>query len=118
MSLVYLQVKICSLAEEAKIIRRKERRWKPRWRSHQDQTFFGLKSHRTCDVRREQRAALLAYGYLRGRTYLAIERSCDEAPNWTRVCEIALKFGPLAKKEDLLKAIVEWSQLTPVEKAA
>lgn len=118
MSTVYLKVKICSLAAEATIIRQMEHRWRPRWRSHQDQTFFGLRSHRTCDVRREQRAALLAYGYLRGRAYQAIEFKCDEAPNWTRVGEIVLKFGPFAKKEDVAKAVVEWSKVASVEKAA
>jgi len=118
MSIVYLKVKVCSLAAEASIIRRMERRWKPRWKSHQDQTFFGLKSHRTCDVRREQRAALLAYGYLRGRPYRMIEFKCFEPPVWTRVCEIVRKYGPLASKEDVAKAVLDWSEIAEIQKAA
>ena len=118
MSTVYLKVKICSLAAEATIIRRMEHRWKPRWKSHEDLTFFGLRSHRTCDVRREQRVALLAYGYLRGRPYQAIEFKCYEPPNWTRVFDMVRKYGPHATKEVVAKAVAEWSQQVAIEKAA
>lgn len=116
---VFLKVKICSLAAEASIIRREERRWKPRWRSHQDQMFFRLKGHRTCDVRSEQRSALLAYGFLRGTPYLVIESKCYEEPNWGRVAKIVRKFGPLISETDAMKAVSEWSKVPlPVALAA
>lgn len=119
MSVVYLKVKVCSLAAEAAIIRRMEDKWRGRWKSDQDQTFFGLRSHRKHDVRREQRSALLAYGYLRGRTYLAIEAKCHEYPNWARVYELVRKYGPTATKESVAAAVEEWAaQPAAMEKAA
>ena len=59
-----LKVKIKSLAEEARIIRREER--KLDWKTDQAKRFK-LWVHRTFDIRREARATLIAYAYLRGR---------------------------------------------------
>jgi hypothetical protein len=64
-----------SLAAEAKIIRRQEQKLVKRRRqlraagkevSETSDVLVGLHTHRTLDVRREARAAHLAYGYLRG----------------------------------------------------
>jgi hypothetical protein len=116
MSATFLKIKICSLAAEATIIRKHERRAKPRWQRNGDDTFFRLKSHRTIDVRNEQRAALLAYGYLRGRPYRAIEANCTEWPNWTRVAELVRKYGPeLLSKERALQAVQDWRDVDAVK---
>src|ERR1700729_3975694 len=94
MSTTYLKIKIKSLAAEARMIRHEETRWKIRskpyrreqsknieeWLADKRPTyevsdelkplteanniFWGLRSHRTSDVRVESRAALLAYGML------------------------------------------------------
>lgn len=64
---IYLKVKIKSLAMEAKIIRFEENR------SLDASLRAGLSSHRRTEVRREARATLIAYGYLRGKTYRCIE---------------------------------------------
>lgn len=80
-----LRVKIRSLAEEAKIIRHEELRH-PKQRAE-------LHRHRTFDVREEARAAHIAYGFLRGRTYHQIEKSCKSSPNWDRVQKLVEKYG-------------------------
>ena len=67
-------MKIKSLAEEARIIRREESRYKgPIWGP--TETRNSLHNHRTYDVRNEARASLLAYGFLRGKTLTQIEKS-------------------------------------------
>jgi hypothetical protein len=120
----YLQVKIASLAAEARIIRRKEYIAKDRARlcrsgmcpdnpeiyAHE---AASLHQHRTFDVRRESRAAQLALGYLRGRAYRAMEAKCYEAPQWKRVAELVKKYGdrsPNADKEAIVGALLAWSE--------
>ena len=65
-----LKVKIKSLAEAARIIRKEE--CKLDWKTDQAKRFK-LFIHRTVDIRIEARATLLAYAYLRGREYLSVE---------------------------------------------
>lgn len=122
MSIVYLRVKIRSLAEEAKIIRSEERKISfevkerhPRrtLSTEKDPVFFGLRQHRVEDVRREARASLLAYGLLRGRVYEQIERSCHEMPDISRVRDLVQKYGadrnlPIRDKAAMAKFIEEW----------
>lgn len=82
---VYLKVKVKSLAEEARIIRKEEKRNKEFQR--------GLKDHRTGIVREEARHTLLAYGFLRGRSYHQIEHKDSKAPNWDKVKKMVEKYG-------------------------
>jgi hypothetical protein len=88
MSTKFLKVKIKSLAEEARIIRFEERK---SWGQLRDQ----LAIHRKGVVRREARHSLLAYGYLRGRTYQAMEASRHTEPNWDSVERLIKKYGTL-----------------------
>lgn len=118
---VYLKVKIISLGDEARTIRRMEgqgrsrrpteadarpeptvvdgkpygtrkrprvdyRHW--RWRA-------GLRAHRRAEVRPEARAAGLAYGFLRGLGYRAIEPSAarPEGARWDRVRRLVRDYG-------------------------
>ncbi len=76
-----------SLAAEARIIRHQEK--KPENRDCR----AGLHHHRVIDVRRESRAALLAYGYLRNTPYTSIERTCHTQPDWKRVAKLIDKYG-------------------------
>lgn len=84
MSKIYLKVKIKSLADEAKIIRREERQAILRrdrkeelgnyTRANQEHKVFeGLREHRMGIVRSEARAAQLAYGFIKGKKYAEIE---------------------------------------------
>jgi hypothetical protein len=83
-----LKVKVKSLAEEARIIRLEESR-----AGKDDVLRSDLHHHRVVDVRKEQRSSLLAYGFLRGAEYAAIEPKADTAPEWPRVAKLVSKFG-------------------------
>jgi len=99
--LIYLKIKIKSLAAEAQIIRKEERKW-PGTTAER----HGLHSHRVLDVRREARSALLAYGYLRGRKYLQLEPKCSEAPNWRRIGKLVERYG----EPGVVKGLDGWKQ--------
>lgn len=89
----YLKVKIKTLATEAQIIRREEKRWEKRvylgtkYNSKTDQEEprykvvrnhplrLGLQQHRKTVVRKEARLSQLAYAYLRGRDLLRTDEA-------------------------------------------
>jgi hypothetical protein len=107
----FLKMKIMSLAAEARIIRREEKKWPTttnvRW---------GLYSHRVAVVRPEARVALLAYAYLRGRPYVALERAPLTPPNWEKVTAMVARFGPVPKVP--VEAITTWSEAGKEAKVA
>lgn len=86
--IVYLKIKIKSLAAESTIIRHEEKRW-----PGPSATRTGLHLHRVFEVRREARAALLAYGFLRGRDFRKIEAKSHQVPDWKRIEAIAAKYA-------------------------
>lgn len=116
---IYLKVKLKSLAAEARIIREQEAR-SPYWRS-------GLREHRVGIVRSEARATLLAYGFLRGRSYQSLEPAAKSKPNWEKVKAMVRKYGVLwdpdqggyndwvKAKADQMAAFESW---IPVDKPA
>lgn len=104
MSKTYLKIKIVSLAAESRLIRREERRFPRGRRNHP--VCEGLRAHRTYDVRNEARAALLAYGYLRGRPYGAMEAKTYTSPDWTRVAALVSKYGPARVTPQVIR---EWA---------
>lgn len=83
----FLKVKLKSLAAEAKIIRKEEKK-NPR-------LFLELRQHRIGIVRTEARATLLAYAFLRGRLYKQVEAKCHQGgnPDWTKVDAMVRKYG-------------------------
>ena len=83
----YLKVKLKSLAEEAKIIRKETQRAKT------GSIKNGLYLHRIHVVRPEARHTHLAYGFLRGKSYEQIERDARVAPNWDKVRKMVSKYG-------------------------
>lgn len=82
---MYLKVKIKSLAEEARIIRKEESRAKT------PELKQSLKYHRKWDVRNEARATLVAYGYLRGK------KLCEIEPNMKNFRFFVLYIEPRVK---------------------
>jgi hypothetical protein len=100
MSKAYLKIKIKSLAAEAVIIRKDERKHRtfarksPAHADHHHALRVGLADHRKTIVRGAARPALLAYGFLRGRKYIALESHCYEEPDWDRVADNILTFSP------------------------
>lgn len=136
----YLKVKIRSLQEEAKIIKHEESRHKhytsveildsrtntakniaKRRPIHPDSVGLvnGLATHRKQVVRSEQRCTLIAYGFLRGRTFAQIESSATSEPNWSRVEKMITRYA-FSKREEFAqfvkdaKAHVEVNKKAPV----
>lgn len=107
----YLKVKIKSLAEEAKIIRREEQR--PRKDMDEcgySPTRTGLREHRVTVVRQASRNALLAYGFIRGRKYRQIEPKAESQPNWEEVKRQVLKYGPqTGDRKELAERVEKWA---------
>jgi hypothetical protein len=86
----YLKVKVKSLADEARIIRKEIK--KARLPSIKN----GLRSHNVNVVRKEARHTLLAYGFLRGRSYQEMESSLKSStlpPDWDKVRKMVQKYG-------------------------
>lgn len=95
-----------SLAAEAVIIRREEHR-----HPGGSETRMGLRLHRINEVRSEQRCALLAYGFLRGRTLKAIEPSSYTSPNWKRIEHLIAKYG-MGDSRELMQQFSAWKEAT------
>jgi hypothetical protein len=107
---LHLKIKIQTLADEARHIRRDERKALSRARylnkKGSEKTlaayrvYEDLNDHRRGVVRDAARHNQLAYGCLRGTPYEKIERYCEEAPNWGEVRKIAIRFGGDPEKVD------------------
>lgn len=69
-----LKIKIKTLAFEAEAIRKAERK------THSFGKFVELRQHRVVDVRVASRATLLAYGYVRGKTFRQCEADSTIVP--------------------------------------
>jgi hypothetical protein len=100
----FLKIKLKSLAEESRIIRKEEKRSRDPLREQ-------LYLHRIHDVRDEARATHIAYGYLRGRALAQMEKSPDNIPSaiWARAQKMVDKYG-VGKNEVAL--LDEWRKPT------
>jgi hypothetical protein len=93
-----LRVKLKSLAEEAKIIRREEHRTHGALRDE-------LHTHRVLQVRSAARATHLAYGFIKGRTLAQMEPTRRPVPDyiesllWADVRKMLKKYGPFGMLE-------------------
>ena len=89
---VFLKVKIKSLAEEARIIRLEERK------ANKGKCYYTqstLREHRVGVVRYEVRHSLLAYQYIRGKTFCSCEsKNADISKiDWGKVRKIISRFS-------------------------
>ena len=84
-----LRVKLKSLAEEARMIRKEECKTNGELRAE-------LHMHRIGIVRSEARATHLAYGLIKGRRLEAIEKPKEPRSPvvWDRVKKMITKYGP------------------------
>jgi hypothetical protein len=82
-----LRVKVKSLGDEARIIRKEE------LRTH-GQMRFELWHHRVSVVRSEARHAHLALGFIRGRSLEQMEPKSDIPPQWDKIHAMCKKYGP------------------------
>lgn len=100
---MFLKIKIKSLAEEARIIRFHEKRVRD------DELRGQLHYHRVADVRDEQHATLLAYGFIRGRARVQVDgvqaKPISEAMG-KRVIDMVKKYGvPIHNRDAVVR---EW----------
>ena len=107
---IHLKIKIKSLVDEARSIRKEAN-------SQSGMVKWRLNQHRTEVVRPHARKNLLAYGIINGVSYCAMEKKCNEPPNFQGVAAIAKRFGATDE------AIDAWVQdakayLRPMEQAA
>jgi hypothetical protein len=51
----------------------------------------------------------LAYGYLRGRGYAALEHSCHEAPPLKNVARMVAKYGNTLTEKEALDVLKVWA---------
>jgi hypothetical protein len=115
------KVKIKSLAEESRIIRHQVKRLGQDWKHAKgpadgawpwDCERYKIASaqgslhwHRIDAVRRESRHALLAYAFVRGVPYSAVERSCDVEADASTIERIVRS---LSRAGDTGPAIQQW----------
>ncbi len=114
----HLKIKIKSLAAESRIIRLEEKKWRG---GHPMR--ISLWDHRVKAVRNEARAALLAYGFLRGRTYRQVEpHGTPPVAILVRAKDIAYRFLVKDKADkhgnEMRARFDRWVEVTEVAKAA
>lgn len=93
-----LKIKLKSLAEESRIIRKEELRLKRAGRGVEIDT---LRLHRHKVVREEARATHVAYGFLKGMSYDAVEPSAKSKPNWDKVVHMVKKYGDSTQLKEI-----------------
>ncbi|MCF8861662.1 putative structural protein [Agrobacterium phage OLIVR2] len=69
--------------------------------------FWGLRNHRTNEVRKEARSSFIAYGFLRGKSLASIEQT-DKPIDWDRVESLVKKYGE-GDIRVLLQQLTEWA---------
>lgn len=116
----YLKIKVVSLTEEAKLIRKDEyKRLKAARRAlsqgkeesaaYHSEIFKGLRYHRIWDVRNEARVSNIAYGFLQGHEYKDIERNAIKQVRWMRVQGLVLRYGE-GDPSELFDRFQKWKQ--------
>ena len=116
----YLKVKIKSLAAEATIIRHEERKALKRrdWvrnrqgpndvEEHLTAEYASLRAHRVGVVRDEARSSLLAYGFLRGKSYAECEPENSSPFCVGHVAKICQRFGLAGREEAVRNSLKAW----------
>lgn len=124
-NLIYLKIKLKHLGAEGRINNEEQRKLKDTWRMEKwkakaaaraayQATHQSVRKHKIDVVRPEARATNLAYGFLRGRPYAALEERFYDVPNWERVAQIVLDFGKNhdnvrnLNKEQIKQLLNEW----------
>ena len=74
--------------------------------------FWGLRNHRTNEVRKEARSSFIAYGFLRGRSYSSIEQT-DKPVDWDRVEALVKKYGEDDIRERMQR-FAEWAETSDI----
>ncbi len=70
-------------------------------------TFWGLRAHRTEDLRKASRHTHLAYGFLRGHDYVAIEKSTKPI-DWDSVEAMVRKYHGEPDVREVMQRFSQW----------
>lgn len=119
--LTYLKVKLKSLSEEAKIIRKEEVKAALRARNAISEerrnssleVHSGLHAHRAGTVKPEARATSLAYGFLRGRSYDQVEgATIRPVPRYikNRAAKMVGKYGNFETVKEVVVVAKQFEQ--------
>jgi hypothetical protein len=123
-----LKIKARSLALENQLIHQNESRLKrqiSRAKKSGDEralarlkslreTRDSLREHRKRIVRPISRSANLAYGFLKGRSYVEMEQVRYTDPHWDAIAKMILKHGKQAGDEQaLMQNFERWKQEAP-----
>jgi hypothetical protein len=92
---VELKIKRKNLADEARDIRKEERRAKA-VKGGGSREYFKLWYHRTQHVRGHARTAHLAHAFLTGRAYRSVERNSRTTPRLANITETVVRFNPIS----------------------
>lgn len=111
----HLRVKIASLVAERRIIKREMRHWDylkpdPNWGIMRRVPMWQSLNHHEIKLKSDERAALLAYGFLRGKSYKQLENLCYTEPNWAKVKANVKTFGEdQMQGNQRINAIILWA---------
>lgn len=117
-----LKIKLKSLMEEVKIIRAEEgklQRAAKRGSAGARAMIEEMAVHRRKDLRKESRATLLAYNYIRGRAYAQTEPNAGYEPTFyvqkriERILKMVFKYGPPVPPLVAEAAIRAWMGVDP-----
>lgn len=103
----YLRVKLKSLATESLYIRKEMDKF-----MGCTSTYRKLHLHRVTEVRKEARDTFIAYGFLNGLPYSAIEHACYQEPNWSNVRRMIVAYGMEGEPEERLVRFEDWRKTT------
>jgi hypothetical protein len=90
---ILLKIKLRSLADEARLIRREERKAFSRGTEASRAIGMQMVEHRKTVIRSAARNTVLAYGFLRGLQYRDIEAKAYSAPEWKDVLRMVRRYG-------------------------
>lgn len=101
---IELKIKACSLAAEAVIIKRLEKRAKRAWQRRRTNekardAFWLLRHHRTEDVRDAARSTHLARAFIKGVQYSHVECFAYSKPDFEAVEKMAVRYGGVDPRE-------------------
>lgn len=90
---IFLKIKLRSLMDEARLIRREERKAFERGTEASRSVGMLMVEHRKTVIRSAARNTVLAYGFLRGLQYRDIEAKAHSAPDWKDVLRMIRSYG-------------------------
>lgn len=67
----------------------------------------GIHLHRVNVIRKEARCALLAYGFVRGLSYVSMENFAWTQPDWDRVEKLAIRYSDTTE-QDVKQRFAQW----------